>query len=209
MSGKTNDKGKLKMRFLSIAACALAASLLSASPSQAVIVESHYLTGPHSFTIYGEIPEPVNISVGYHIDLTFSEGFSGSSGYGIVVNAWTDHSWIQVGEIKSPSGMHYPAPWDPRFVTISDTARTISISIQAEAIGYYVMTDASAYFYLPDNLSIAAPVPEASTWAMLLLGFAGIGFLAYRRRNQFSPACYGTLPPAPGCAPAACIPPRR
>ena len=26
-------------------------------------------------------------------------------------------------------------------------------------------------------------VPEPSTWAMLILGFAGIGFLAYRRRN--------------------------
>lgn len=27
-------------------------------------------------------------------------------------------------------------------------------------------------------------VPEPSTWAMMILGFAGIGFLAYRRRNQ-------------------------
>jgi hypothetical protein len=27
-------------------------------------------------------------------------------------------------------------------------------------------------------------VPEASTWAMMILGFFGIGFLAYRRRNQ-------------------------
>jgi hypothetical protein len=29
-----------------------------------------------------------------------------------------------------------------------------------------------------------APVPEASTWAMMILGFAGVGFIAYRRRNQ-------------------------
>src|SRR5258708_8205735 len=27
-------------------------------------------------------------------------------------------------------------------------------------------------------------VPEASTWAMLLLGFAGIGFMAYRRKSK-------------------------
>ena len=26
-------------------------------------------------------------------------------------------------------------------------------------------------------------VPEPSTWAMLILGFAGVSFLAYRRRN--------------------------
>jgi hypothetical protein len=31
-----------------------------------------------------------------------------------------------------------------------------------------------------------AAVPEASTWAMMILGFAGVGFLAYRRRNQVS-----------------------
>jgi len=32
------------------------------------------------------------------------------------------------------------------------------------------------------TLSVAA-VPEPSTWAMMLLGFAGLGFMAYRRRN--------------------------
>lgn len=31
-----------------------------------------------------------------------------------------------------------------------------------------------------------APVPEASTWAMMILGFAGVGFMAYRRRNQIA-----------------------
>jgi PEP-CTERM motif len=34
------------------------------------------------------------------------------------------------------------------------------------------------------NLSVDA-VPEPSTWAMLLIGFAGIGFAAYRRRVPF------------------------
>jgi hypothetical protein len=27
-------------------------------------------------------------------------------------------------------------------------------------------------------------IPEPSTWAMMILGFAGVGFLAYRRRGQ-------------------------
>jgi|SRR5665213_2153771 len=27
-------------------------------------------------------------------------------------------------------------------------------------------------------------VPEPSTWAMMLLGFAGVGFIAYRRKNK-------------------------
>ena len=29
-----------------------------------------------------------------------------------------------------------------------------------------------------------AAVPEASTWAMMILGFAGVGFMAYRRKSQ-------------------------
>jgi PEP-CTERM motif len=36
-----------------------------------------------------------------------------------------------------------------------------------------------------DNLSFAINgVPEPSTWAMMLLGFAGLGFVAYRRRRK-------------------------
>jgi hypothetical protein len=31
-----------------------------------------------------------------------------------------------------------------------------------------------------------AAVPEASTWAMLLLGFAGLGFMGYRKRSALS-----------------------
>jgi hypothetical protein len=31
---------------------------------------------------------------------------------------------------------------------------------------------------------IVASIPEPSTWAMMILGFAGVGFMAYRRRSQ-------------------------
>ena len=31
-------------------------------------------------------------------------------------------------------------------------------------------------------------VPEPSTWAMMLLGFAGLGFAGYRRASQARPA---------------------
>jgi PEP-CTERM motif len=35
-----------------------------------------------------------------------------------------------------------------------------------------------------DNVTLSANVPEPSTWAMMILGFAGIGFATYRRRNK-------------------------
>jgi PEP-CTERM motif len=40
----------------------------------------------------------------------------------------------------------------------------------------------------PSNgtLTIAAAVPEPSTWAMMILGFYGIGFMAYRKKQNGS-----------------------
>jgi hypothetical protein len=29
-----------------------------------------------------------------------------------------------------------------------------------------------------------APIPEPATWFMMILGFAGVGFLAYRRKSN-------------------------
>jgi hypothetical protein len=37
---------------------------------------------------------------------------------------------------------------------------------------------------VPAVAAIAAAVPEASTWTMMLLGFAGFGFIAYRRKSK-------------------------
>jgi hypothetical protein len=33
-------------------------------------------------------------------------------------------------------------------------------------------------------VTISAAVPEPSTWAMMILGFIGVGFLAYRRKHN-------------------------
>jgi hypothetical protein len=32
--------------------------------------------------------------------------------------------------------------------------------------------------------SLTTAIPEPSTWAMMLLGFAGIGFMVYRRKSK-------------------------
>jgi PEP-CTERM motif len=34
-----------------------------------------------------------------------------------------------------------------------------------------------------EPVSVPGSVPEPSTWAMMLLGFAGLGFMAYRRKS--------------------------
>jgi hypothetical protein len=56
-------------------------------------------------------------------------------------------------------------------------------------------TDATGGMFSPGifgpdfNLTLGATaVPEASTWAMMLIGFAGLGYAGYRRRRALAPA---------------------
>ena len=44
--------------------------------------------------------------------------------------------------------------------------------------------DSNAFEFLVGQANTVTSVPEPSTWAMLILGFAGVGFMAYRRKNQ-------------------------
>ena len=48
--------------------------------------------------------------------------------------------------------------------------------------GYFNIGDAALTGKTPYTLQVAA-VPEPSTWAMMILGFAGVGYMAYRRRK--------------------------
>jgi choice-of-anchor C domain-containing protein len=49
----------------------------------------------------------------------------------------------------------------------------------------FMSTTAGPYGPALDNVSvIALSVPEPSTWAMMILGFAGIGAMTYRRRKS-------------------------
>jgi hypothetical protein len=49
----------------------------------------------------------------------------------------------------------------------------------------FVSGETPAKDVLLDGVAIAA-VPEPSTWAMMILGFCGLGFMAYRRKQRLS-----------------------
>jgi hypothetical protein len=64
------------------------------------------------------------------------------------------------------------------------TAGQHTLSLQATRLFAPGGGVVSQYF---DNVSlnvVAAAVPEASTWAMMILGFAGVGFVGYRRKPK-------------------------
>jgi PEP-CTERM motif len=66
-------------------------------------------------------------------------------------------------------------------VTISDasfTSDSVSLNFQGQIWG----DDSSAVF----DVSFGSPVPEASTWAMMLVGLGGLGFARLRSRKSAS-----------------------
>ena len=56
-------------------------------------------------------------------------------------------------------------------------------------LGYAQFAIPNGYYYTPvddpasGTITEVAAVPEPSTWAMMILGFAGLGFMAYRRKS--------------------------
>jgi hypothetical protein len=177
-------RGK-EMRRLSTIAISL---LLSTGPSQAVSVVSDIFTGPSSFTVYGPIPSPINIDVFLFFDVSRPNELTPDDGYQIVGTVGTQHSIVEVCAQRSATGTRScGVDGKPDFFTLTDADRHIYISISAEVYGNFIFNDASVSFVLPDNLSVAPPVPEPSTWAMLLIGFAALGFAGYRksRRGNF------------------------
>jgi hypothetical protein len=72
-------------------------------------------------------------------------------------------------------------------LTPADSNTTVSFQLNGLAVGAINRDIARGddYFALGGTLS---PVPEPSTWAMMLAGFAGLGVLGYRRRRSAAPA---------------------
>jgi hypothetical protein len=74
------------------------------------------------------------------------------------------------------------------FISGTDTFSSTTLALLGLTPGTYTYTfgtgqDADRVVV---NIGNVSAVPEASTWAMLLLGFTGIGFMAYRRKNSYN-----------------------
>ncbi len=57
---------------------------------------------------------------------------------------------------------------------------------QADPAGTGADGGVTAYNPVVFEVAIAGAIPEPSTWAMMLLGFAALGFLTYRRKSLLS-----------------------
>jgi len=85
-----------------------------------------------------------------------------------------------VAENGDPTHNFFPTPGTGGLSPLFQVAEINGTSVESVFI-----KDASIGC-VGDACVITTGVPEPSTWAMMILGFAGVGFMAYRRRTQSS-----------------------
>lgn len=75
-----------------------------------------------------------------------------------------------LGSFSTPNGENF-------------TLRTLSVTLLAtdNTLVFKGLTDRDSTAFI-DQVNLSA-VPEASTWAMMILGFLGVGLIAYRRKT--------------------------
>ena len=89
-----------------------------------------------------------------------------------------------VGDYIGAGGEMFGFLWDDgKFSTINPPGATSStangINDRGQIVGFFSGGDAGA-----STFGFEATIPEPSTWAMMLLGFGGLGFLGYRKVRQ-------------------------
>jgi len=92
--------------------------------------------------------------------------------------------------------VNLPTTFTPAVFTINGTNYTLKLVGFSDVVGDgFLVSDtttfhvreggtASAQLLAEVTTDVSGSVPEPSTWAMMILGFAGIGTMAYRRRRQ-------------------------
>jgi hypothetical protein len=132
-------------------------------------------------------PPNVYYSAGGHIGTSSSDGYglNGADGWPFI-GAWVTPSTAPV--IATFTGFpEYPwPPYLPATVTTVGLAPNQLLEFTDPSINVFAVSFSSAAPFAIDDLTYGLPdvmfgIPEPSTWAMMLLGFAGLGFVGYRR----------------------------
>jgi PEP-CTERM motif len=74
-------------------------------------------------------------------------------------------------------------------LTLDNAIGLQTFNLDLSGITSFSLTQDAPYFQIDNVAYNVSAVPEPSTWAMTILGFAGVGFMAYRRKSK--PALMG------------------
>jgi hypothetical protein len=143
------------------------------------------LTGQGNNRPFGGLEQSIATTIGTSYKLTFDLGAATTWNLGNLAGSGLTASATGTSVLATQFFSLVPTGVDDWATeTLSFTANSTSTMI--EFLGDSSQT-ASRYIGL-DNVGVeVAAVPEPSTWAMMILGFLGVGFMSYRRK-QAGPA---------------------
>jgi hypothetical protein len=124
--------------------------------------------------------DPQNVA---YVDVNFSAPTAGSynivgSFYAADTGEHTHTAEILVGGVPVSSPVTIDSPSD-------NSPFSFSTFLAANELVTFRVETGPDLFNLSTGLTASiSAVPESSTWAMMLLGFAGVGFVVYRRKSQ-------------------------
>jgi hypothetical protein len=164
-------------------------------------------------TVFRSIPQPGNVNGFPSIDLVANGtfGITTLGGNAVDLDGSTGSGNNPAGELQSVTSLGlgtYVVQFDlsgnqrtsvPQQTVVSIGTQSINLGFLAENAPWtlysFTFTGASGQVAFTDlgpsnqqgnllaNVTVSA-VPEASTWAMMILGFAGLGFMAYRQKAK-------------------------
>lgn len=162
------------------------ADIVTTSGSAAVPIDVATGTPPSTIT-FGASTQDVPVPGTFTQSLTFLSGYDGMAG---PVNFSVDELFTIGGVTQTVTltGFENVSPTtDPDTVTINAGPTYTFGNLTLTALGQ-TFPDAPPFpggiSELSQSFALASAVPEPSTWAMMILGFVGLGFMAYRRKQN-------------------------
>ena len=144
-------------------------------PGNFVAIDGAFHAGPISQTVGG-------LTVGQSYHLSFNYAFSQQYAFD---GPTTQNLSVSLGGFSATSsdfalGNHGFSGWGTANFDIIATATSEVLSFSSLA------SPQAPPFALVSDVSLTGGVPEPSTWAIMLLGFAGVGVAARLRRNSLA-----------------------
>jgi hypothetical protein len=148
------------------------------------------LSSPATLIINGQ---SISFAGAFQSDLSGNRG-SATSTASFLADAFNSNSdYIKLG-LQGFTGVGANQGTIPGFPAVIDQNETYTVSsgtpgVRAtQGIVDAFQRNGELVFFAPTSVTLSvessvAAVPEPSTWAMMLLGFAGLGFLSYRRKS--------------------------
>jgi PEP-CTERM motif len=183
----------MKVLFSTVATALLAASFCAAGPAKAAVLTGDSISVAYDFPTANS-PDPGDASF-THTTFTVGSGIesmlilNGTDKIDIDFGANT-LTFTFVGSQSRSSGAFN----GPEFTVNSGAAFGAITSISDPDVSAALVGGKLEVNWEGDDfrrgetvvITFANAVPEPSTWAMMILGFLGVGFIAYRRRGQTS-----------------------